>query len=616
MATNITSTALDFENIKSRLKTYLAQKDEFSDYDFEASGLSNILDVLAYNTHFNGLIANFAINESFLNTAQLRSSVVSHAESLGYRPRSVTSSKSIINVYVDLSQVAGRPQSIELPVGTRFKAKNQNIEFDETEFEFRTRKKYTATDDGTGIYEFVDENGSNNVEVYEGTPKTKTFLVDSITEDVLYVIPDQTIDTNSIEVRVYESVTSDSYEVYFPLQTAITVDANSEFYDIKEAPNGYYEINFGDGSSFGRKPNVGNKIVVSYTSSSGEEANGSNEFTGITQLTINGNNYNLLVSSQQISAGGQGKETIESVRKLAPVQFAAQQRLVTSLDYKGMILSNFTEVKDVSVWGGEDNVPVDYGKVYLSLQFKDNVSQVTQDQVIANITSNFTDNLSVMSITPKFVDPIDSFLELQVVFNYDPELTAKNPAQISETVRSYVVNYFANGFGVFGEVFRRSNLLSEIDNVERSILNSRIETKVQQRFTPTLGQSALYEIFFPVLLSPPDADQYIVRSSPFTYLGKTCVFQNELNSNKIQIVSGINNVVVDNAGYYEYKKGRVVLESFAPAAIIGGSNFIKVSATPIDQSVVTPLRNYVLQLDTSSLVVSSIKEKQLTRISL
>lgn len=616
MATNITSTALDFENIKTRLKTYLAQKDEFSDYDFEASGLSNILDVLAYNTHFNGLLANFAVNESFLNTAQLRSSIVSHAESLGYRPRSITSSKAVINVYVDLSSVAGRPQTVELPVGTRFKAKNQSQEFEETEFEFRTRQRYIATDDGTGIYEFVDANGSNNVEVYEGTPKTKTFLVDSITEDALYVIPDQTIDTASLEVRVYESATSDSYDVYFPLQTAITVNAQSEFYDIKESPNGYYEINFGDGVSFGKKPAVGNKIVVSYTSSSGGDANGSNEFTGISQLPINGNAYDLLISSQEVSAGGQSKESVESIRKLAPVQFAAQQRLVTSLDYKGMILSNFTEVKDVSVWGGEDNVPIDYGKVYVSLQFKDNVSSVTQEQVKNNIVSNFTDNLSVMSITPKFVDPIDTFLELQVRFNYDPELTAKNPAQISETVRSYVINYFSNRFGVFGEVFRRSNLLTEIDEVERSILNSRIETSIQQRFTPTIGQSALYEIFFPVLLSPPDADQYIIRSSPFTYLGKTCVFQNELNSEKIQIVSGISNVVVDNAGYYEYKKGRIVLESFAPSAIIGGNNFIKVSATPIDQSVVSPLRNYVLQLDEAALVVSSIKEKQLSRIAL
>ena len=207
MVTNIQSTQLDFANIKSSLKTYLAQQPEFADYNFEASGLSNILDVLAYNTHFNGLVANFALNEAFLNTAQLRSSIVSHAEALGYNPRSVTSAIAYLNVSVTIT-ASGRPTTITLPKYTRF-----NASVDDISYSFYTLEAYTATDDGSGYYQFVTSTGSPSIPVVEGTLKTKTFYVGSSTDRQIYVIPDTTMDTNTVVVNVYTSPTSSDFVI-------------------------------------------------------------------------------------------------------------------------------------------------------------------------------------------------------------------------------------------------------------------------------------------------------------------------------------------------------------------------------------------------------------------
>ena len=615
MATSITSTALDFDQIKQRLKTFLSQKEEFADYDFEGSGLSNILDVLAYNTHFKGLIANFAVNESFLHTAQLRASVIQHAESLGYRPRSITTSRAQVQLFVDLSTAANRPSRIRLPSGTKFKAINQDNQTTQTEYSFRTRSDFYAVDDGNGIYQFVDESSSTYIDIYEGTLKTKTFLVDSVAADEIYVIPDASIDTTSIIVKVYENVSSDLYEVYTPIQKAIVVDTESTYYDIKESPNGYYEINFGDGTSFGKKPTVGQKIVVEYVSSSGTAADGSNQFTCQDTLFINGKAHDILIQSQGISFGGAEKESIESIRKLAPIQFAAQQRLVTALDYKGMILSNFTDVKDVSVWGGEDNIPIDYGKVYMSLQYNNNITDIAKEQIKASIKSNFTNNLSIMSITNEFVDPVKTYIEITTRFNYNPELTGKTRSEMKDLVRTYIVNYFQSEFEVFEKAFRKSNLLTDIDNLERSILSSRMDIKVQQRFEPSLGIANNYTINFPIKLEAPNSNTYSMVSTDFLYYGRTCNLRNRLGSDTIELVStGVT--IIDNIGTYDYRTGTIYLENFQPTAIFGGVPYIKITAYPLEPSVIQPLRNYVISLDIDNLFVSELQDQQVTRISL
>lgn len=613
MATNITSTALDFDTIKNSLKTYFAQQPEFSDYNFETSGLSNILDVLAYNTHFNGLTANFATNEAFLNTAQLRSSVVSHAEALGYRPRSRTPSSSSLTLYVNLSGVANRPSSITLNSGWEFNASNES----ET-FKFITDKNYSAVDDGNGLYSFTDVNGNSNIKVFQGEFKTKTFIVDDTAENQIYVIPDESLDTGKITVNVYDTPTSTKFTSYYFLDTALTVDSTTAFFDIKEAPNGYYEINFGDGKSFGKSPAIGSKVVVRYFSSRGTDANGCSGFKSANSYVLNDVNYPVNIQTQKSSTEGYEKETIESIRKLAPLQFASQKRLVTSADYRSMILSNFPVVKDVAVWGGEDNVPIDYGKVYISLQYQDGTSESVKTETQNNIETNFTNQLSVMSISNKYVTPDETYLEITGNFNYDPSLTNDTGSAIQTSITNFLQEYFTNTLNSFNSSFSRSEVLTEVSDLNRAILSAKMDLKVQQRLNVTVGSPKNYNVYFPVVLIPAEAQDYSIESSMFTYGDDAvrCTVKNKLNSNILQVVSTTGTVIVEDIGSYNYQKGSVNLNGFAPVSISTGTPYITFSSTPLDQSMISPLRNYVLRLDTAKLRMQPLKNEQDTKVAL
>lgn len=614
MATNITSSSLDFNEIKEKLKTYLASKDEFKDYDFEASGLNNILDVLAYNTHFNGLIANFATNESFLNTSQLRSSVVSHAEKLGYRARSKTASKSSITVYANLSALSPRPSKIMLPAETSFTASN-----DENSYNFMTLQNYYAEDDGSGFYVFTNDTGTPFVDIYEGELVFKTFIVDLNSEDPIFVIPDTDIDTKTVQVRVYESPDTTRYENYTPLSEAIILDAESTFFDIKESPNGFFELNFGDGITFGKTPVPGNKVVVTYLSTSGAAANGSAGFTPRQRILVNEERFNLSVSSQSLSASGSDKESIESVRKLAPLQFAAQKRLVTPLDYKSMILQNYPVVRDVAVWGGEDNVPIDYGKAYISVQYVDGTTTQIKESTQESIASNFTNQLSIMSIRNEFVDPMETYLELIGNFNFDPTVTSKSPTTLQNLVQNYIIEYFDRNLNRFDQEFRRSNVLAGIDSLDQAIISSKLDVKLSQRVNVELGVKRNYDIYFPVRLSPPDRDDYIIQSAPFLF-GESnlrqATIRNKLGSNVLQVMTPSGEVLLDNVGYYESKLGRIRLNGFQPDTILNGLTYLKFISTPLDQSVIAPLRNYVLRVDTNTLFVQPIRNLSETKVNL
>jgi len=419
MATStVRSSDLDFTNIKARLKDYLRNQPQYSSYDFEASGLSNVLDVLAYNTHLNGLTANFSLNEAFLSSAQLRSSVVSHAQMLGYEVRSRTAANALINISVNLVGVPNRPAKLEIAKGKQF-----TTSIDGVSYTFRTRDTIYASDNGVGIYTFLTSSGSAAIPVYEGVEKTKTFIVGEKAERQVYIIPDETIDTSTANVVAYETVSSNNFVPYTPLSMAIQINADTTHFSIQESPNGFYELNFGDGISFGKSPEPGEKVVVTYLSCLGPAANNGTVFTAASDITVNGVDYILNVVTDTESNGGAERQSIESIRQLAPIAYASQKRLVTSLDYKAMIESNFPQVSSVSVWSGDENTPIDYGKVFVSLNFRTGTSSSIQQAVKDAIVTNYTDNLSVMSITTEFVEPVYVYLEVNANFQLDPGLT-------------------------------------------------------------------------------------------------------------------------------------------------------------------------------------------------
>ena len=585
----IQSTDLDFDTIKRSLKDYFKQQSEFSDYNFEASGLSNILDVLAYNTHINGLTANLAVNESFLNSAQLRSSVVSHAENLGYYPRSKTASTAVVNITAATSDTA--TGTATLPANTAF-----TTSVDDVSYTFLTTEDNTATNDGSGNFAFKTSAGSTDITIKEGTIKTKTFIVGDVEDEQIYVIPDDSVDTNTITVKVFDTISSSTFSSYTDIKSAVRVDTTSRVFIVRETPNGFYELTFGEGNVLGKAPVAGNKIEVTYFQVQGSIPNSASSFTPASTVTIGSTSYTPTVTTVSNSAGGDEKESITSIKLNAPAAFSSQQRMVTAEDYKAIINKNYSAVlDDVIAWGGNDNVPPDFGSVYVSLKFKDSVTDAVRTNTKNAIKTNLSDNLAIMSINTEFSDPIDTFVEVTTSFNFDPDLTGDTAETTAVTIQNTISNFFADNLNAFGKVFRRSVVTATIDDLSVAILNTSMTLKVQQRFTPTVGTATDYTINFPVKLANPDDTEHVITSSNFTFSGQTCSLKNKLSSNTIQIINSTGAVLNDNIGSYSAATGAITLTQFNPPAIEG--SVIKVSSTPIDQSTITPLRNHILKFD-------------------
>jgi len=616
MATTINSTSLDFNNIKSALKTYLQQQSEFSDYDFEGAGLNNLLDVLAYNTHYNALIANFALNESFLSTAQLRSSVLSHAEALGYRPRSITSSQATVNISVTVPSGDPAPSSVELPSGTKFSSTVAGVSYT-----FQTRETYTATAESSGsstIYRFrkastystatqTAQNTIYNLPIYEGTSTNRTFIVGTTDDEQVYVVPDKSIDIDTLVVNVYNTLSGTSYNTYTDINDAIRLTDTSRVYRVQETPNGYHEIIFG--TDTGIVPVSGNKMIINYLKVSGANANGGSTFTPQAQLSVGGTNQTLTVSTVSNSAGGAARESISSIKTQAPLLYASQQRLVTATDYRSQILNKYsTTVRDVNAYGGEQATPAKYGVVYVALQFFDNVSASTQETVKTDILQNLTSALSILSVSTEFVTPTTTYLELDVVYNLNPALTSQTSSSIENIIRTEIDTYSTNNLEQFNKVFRRSSLLTIIDALDTAVLNSRMDVRLQQRFTPTLSTTKDYTLTFPVALAQPDDVNRIIGSSRLTVNGETVTIKNKLNSTNLELSTANGTIIVDNIGNYNPSSGVITIQGLNPSAFVGSE--IKLFVTPANQSTIRPLLNYILDIDLTRSSVTTLIDRE------
>ena len=604
----IKSTDLDFDTIKGSLKEYLKKTDEFKDYNFEASGISNILDVLAHNTHMNGLIANFALNEAFLSSAQLRSSVVSHAQTLGYTSRSKTGSQANISLQIFTNLLT--PSFVTLPAYTEFSSSVDGISYT-----FMTTEDYIGSNNGAGTYTFATSSGDTSIPIKEGIRKTKTFLVGEVLENQVYVIPDESIDTSTLSVKLYESPSSSVFLNYSNLDDAVRIDEFSRVYKISESPNGYYELSFGDGILLGDQPKAGTKLLVEYLSVKGSPANGANVFVATDTFNINQVEYELVPTTVTFASGGAEREGINSIKFNAPLAFAAQQRLITADDYRALILERYSnDVDDVVAWGGNDNIPADYGKVFVSLNFKDNVLSNTQDLIKGAIKTTLSENLAIMSIDTEFVDPQTTFLEITTIFNFDPDLSGDTIQTTESLIKDTINSYVNTNLSTFNAVFRRSNVLSIVDDLSPAILNSRMEVRIQQRFLPNVNVIKDYTLAFPVTIANPDDDEYTILSSRFVYLGQDCLIQNELESNKLRIVNIANEVVLDNIGEFNPDTGVVYIRGFQPTSITG--DIMKISVLPANQSTIRPLRNYIITVDEGASFATGIIDYQNTSVTL
>lgn len=543
---------LDFDKIKTNLKEFLRAQSEFSDYDFEGSGLSVILDILAYNTHYNALYQNLAINEMFLDSATKRNSVVSIAKSLGYTPYSARCSEAVINFYV--TDTTSSPTVITLPKGTPF-----NSTVDGDTYTFYTTENVTAVNDGTGTYKF------NNLTIKEGTPLTYKYTV---ADGMVYVIPNADVDISTLAVRVQESQTSSNFETFINSKNILNVSKNDKVYFIKEIDNNLYELVFGD-DVIGKKLTNGNIIHLEYFSTKKDAANGSRYFTYNGGSLYGGKTEIIVVTP---SFNGTDRETVESIKFNAPRTYLSQNRAVSAEDYKTLIYNTFPEAGSVSVWGGEDNIPAVYGKVFICIKPKNALLLTSQQKTY--IQSSILEPKSVVSVSPELVDPEYLDLELEVTFYYDPRKTVRTSSDLETLVTNTVLNYNETDLQMFDGIYRQSKLTRLIDLTEPSIINSHITFVIHRQVEPRFDINAEYIVNIINPIYNEGVPEEAVSSSGFYITGSSEVHyiqDDGVGNLQLYYVDNFANkiVVSNNIGSVIYDSGKVHIKNLNISSLYG-----------------------------------------------
>ena len=594
MATNLNVTELDFDQIKDNLKNYLKQQTEFNDYNFEGSGLSTLLDVLAYNTHYNAVAAHYSLNEAFLDSAQIRGNVVTRAKLLGYVPRSVLAPRASIKLTVDNSAGPSFPTTLTLPRGTKLTTTVQG----ET-YQYVVVNSQTVT--GTATQQFVFED----VAIAEGTYKSLLYRVDNDIESQKFQITDTDVDTSTLRVRVQENEEALTYDVYSRFESLLNVDAASQIHYVQENTNGKYEVYFGDGV-VGKKPINNNIVTLDYIYTHGDESNGASTFN--LSSTLGGLvNASYTVVTVTPSAGGSDRESIESIRFNAPLTFTAQNRAVTSDDYRAIILKSFSNVSSISTWGGEDNDPVDFGKVYVAVKPLTAATLTPAEKL--TIKDTVLKGKNIVSITPEIVDPNFTNLELDVFFKYNPNLTDRTNVELQGVVRDTISDYNFNNLNKFDGVFRYSQILKAIDNSDRSILNSTIRPYMFQTISAktTRDLNNFNLTYASGIFESGSEKEFILNSTAFKiggvdhYLGDKVVTGSSNRTVIVyKIVEGVNITVINNAGSIESATGRVIINNFA----VDTDTNIKVTVIPNSLDI-APKRDQLLNIDQTYVSISA-----------
>jgi len=525
-------TELDFDSIKSNLKAFMASQAEFSDYNFEGSGLSVLLDVLAYNTHYMGYYMNMVSNEMFIDTAQLRESVVSHAKLLGYTPRSRVASQATINI--SFQEVSGGSNSaMTLPKFTKFTSTPK----DGTAYTFVSveQRVITKNEDGAFVFE--------NVQIKEGNPVSYVFSYNSQTNaKQVFVLPDVGVDTSTLTVQVQKSVNNFSLETFELAQDSTSVISSAPVYYLEENRLGRYQISFGDGI-LGKALENGNIVIVSYVVTSGNPANGIRIFT-LSDNPMAGAAVSIELVTE--SSSGIAAETTDQIKFTAPKSFIAQNRAVTKNDYIALINRNYPYFDSVAVWGGEENVPPVYGKIFFSCKPRGNY-EVTQSE-IQHMKDNVLAPISVLTVTPEYVAPDYNYMNFIVDVVYDPRKTTKTAGGIQTAVYSAIVDFSNSYLNTFNNTFKMSKLSRAIDDADPSIENNSVRVVIEKRFRPLINQSKSYKLDFYVPLKKGTALDRLYSEPSFGYIDEFNVERNAFIEEVPQSFTGVDSIEVVATG--------------------------------------------------------------------
>lgn len=543
-----------------------------------------LLDVLAYNTHYNAMVAHLSLNETFLDSAQIRGNVVSHAKLLGYVPRSLASSKAVLNVVVTPGVTVANQATILR--GTRF-----STVVDQVSYYFVALESHVAPVVG-GKYTFT------NIPVRQGTLKRMIYRVDTSLGNQKFEIPDANIDTSTMRVRLKANTESDSYSIYTQFVSLVNINENSQIYYLQETPQGLYEIYFGDGI-LGKAPTANNIVEIEYVYTDGTVADGASLFTSVDDIS----GYSSIdVTVATDSYGGGVRESIESIRYNAPLTFTAQNRAVTADDYRAIILKNVANVEAISVWGGEDDIVPNFGKVYISVKPIGAETLTTAEKTA--ILSSVLAGKNVVSITPILVDPEYTYLELDVFFKYNGNLTDRALVELQTIVREAVIAYNNDDLLKFDGVFRHSKLLRRIDNSEPSILNSTIRVFMYKEAIPSNTNNNYFNLNFSGPIYQSSSDSFVLSTNSFLVGGIEHYFRDFAvegsYDRKIFMIKLVNGAVekVKEVGMLYASTGNITVSGF----ITDTTTAIRFTVVP-NSNDIAPKRNQLLSIDLQEVVV-------------
>ena len=600
---------LDFDSIKTNLKAYLSTQDQFKDINFEGAGINILMDLLAYNTHYQGFYTNMVANEMFLDSAVRRDSVVSLAKHLGYTPRSRTAPTATVDIYTPTAELTS---SVER--GTIVKGTQGDESYD---FSVMSTVGYTLDSDGL--------TAAESVTIKQGKIETLSYIFDDRTS-AKYVIP-AVADTSTLTVRVQKSTEDTTgYTAAWTLVTDINVVGKTDkAYHIQEIDGGEFEVYFGD-NIVGKKPDNGNVIILQYLNTKGPDANnvGSSDKEGARVFTLS----DSTVKVTSAASGGADAESVKSIKFYAPKTYQAQDRSVTSKDYEAILMRDYADIESVYVWGGEDNDPPEYGKVFISVKPLSGLK--IDDTKKEEIKKDILKTSNIVTVTPEIVDPDYLFLKVQSDVVFDRSKTVLDKNSVLQLVRDSIINYIDNDLEKFDKDLYFSKLTKLMDESSSSIVGNDTKITLERRFEPAIGVTANYTIDFGnPILHPHDGHIPVISSSAFSYkddddtvitayldddgFGNVRLWKVGVNGEQILVYFGTNSV-----GTINYETGVINLNNFRPLSYLNNSH-IKINV-PLQNKNVFADRSRILTVDgvdpsAITLTIRDITEKGSSSLS-
>ena len=580
----------DFDGIKANLKTFLQSQTEFQDYNFEGSGFSILLDVLAYNTHYLGFNANMLANEMYLDSADIRKNIVSLAKMLNYTPSSVRS--PVANIDIEVNDATG--STLTLTKGTVFTTTVSGVGY-----QYLTNEDYTITPTN-GVFNF------SNVDIYEGTLVTFRYTVDNEDPDQKYIIQNANADTTTLKVSVQESSTNTTTNIYSLAGGFNSVTDTSKVYFLQEVDDGKFEVYFGDGV-LGAAVSTGNIVILEYIVTNRDESNGASTFSLATTI---GGFSDITITTNSVSQGGNAAESKESIRFNAPLGYATQNRAVTTSDYETIVKSIYPNALSVSAWGGEDDETPVYGTVKIAIKAASGstLTTATKASIITSLKA-----FNVASVRPVIVDPETTSVLVTSTVKYDSRLTTKSATTLKSDVLNTITDYNTNTLQKFDSIFRYSKILGLIDNTDTSIVSNITTIKIRKQFSPTLNSSTKYDIYFRNSLYNPvsgyNASQGgILESSGFKVSGDTTNIyflddDGAGNVRRYRFLGGTRSYINNTQGTINYSTGQITLNSLNITTIenIRGatSTVIELTVKPNSNDII-PVRDQIVEVDVAN----------------